>query len=89
MPKSLFGSKQCYLTYRIGTFQLTRITLEILTTIRIKKIQDSMFVTCSCAVLGVFVGHCYWGGFEVYVVARGEGTKGKTCTQLLSGHGQA
>ena len=59
-----FGSKQCYLTYRIGTFQLTRITLEILTTIRIKKIQDSMFVTCSCAVLGVFVGHCYWGGFE-------------------------
>ena len=35
-----FGSKQCYLTYRIGTFQLTRITLEILTTIRIKiKIQ--------------------------------------------------
>ena len=49
-----------------------------------------MFVTCSCAVLGVFVGQCYWGGFEVfYVVARGEGTKGKTCTQLLSGHGQA
>ena len=48
-----------------------------------------MFVTCSCAVLGVFVGHCYWGGFEVYVVVRGEGVKGKTCTQLLSGHGQA
>ena len=62
----LFGFKQCYLTHRIGTFQLTRITLEILTTIRIKKIQDSMFVTCSCAVLGVFVGHCYWGGFEFY-----------------------
>ena len=36
-----------------------------------------MFVTCSCAVLGVFVGQYYWGGFEFYVVVRGEGTKGK------------
>ena len=36
-----------------------------------------MFVTCSCAVLGVFVGQYYWGGFEFYVVVWGEGTKEK------------
>ena len=85
----LSGFKQCYLTYRIGTFQLTRITLEILTTICIKKIKIQCLSLAAVQFQECLLDNAIGVDLKFYVVARGEGTKGKTCTQLLSGHRQA